>query len=342
MSGSCASRFAKHIMDLIRLNVETIKNRFSNITLPMGLPYTVRDSGFVGYWGPVTSTIDWCEENYVVSSYFAEFFNATTNLSFFALSLHHLYSSIKNKHGWLFNFLAVGMGFVGLGSWLFHMSLQYEYQLMDELPMIYVTALPFAYIFAVDQSKYVAATIYLVTLTLTIGLTVVYIGFIRNPVLHEVSYAVLNLAIIARSIQLCKRYVPDKNARIHLYKLLALSLFEFLLGFFVWNVDTVCCSSLTKVKREVLGFPLGAALELHGWWHILTSAGIYHFVIYNELLNCWFLKKQDQYKLVWRWGVIAEVKLLEKSETNEKSTEVDDSNECDNSEENEKVEKKKN
>lgn len=26
-----------------------------------------------GYWGPPTSTLDWCEENYAVSYYIAEF-----------------------------------------------------------------------------------------------------------------------------------------------------------------------------------------------------------------------------------------------------------------------------
>lgn len=26
-----------------------------------------------GYWGPTTSTLDWCEENYAVTRYIAEF-----------------------------------------------------------------------------------------------------------------------------------------------------------------------------------------------------------------------------------------------------------------------------
>ncbi|EIE78529.1 hypothetical protein RO3G_03233 [Rhizopus delemar RA 99-880] len=68
------------------------------------------------FWGPATSTIDWCEENYHVSPYLAEFFNTTTNLMFSVM-------------------------FVGFGSWCFHMTLQYEMQLLDELPMIYVASI---------------------------------------------------------------------------------------------------------------------------------------------------------------------------------------------------------
>ena len=29
---------------------------------------------------------------------------------------------------------------IGIGSWMFHMTLQYEMQLMDELPMVYACA----------------------------------------------------------------------------------------------------------------------------------------------------------------------------------------------------------
>ena len=35
----------------------------------------------IGYWGEPTSTLDWCEKNYVVSYYVAEAWNTITNLS---------------------------------------------------------------------------------------------------------------------------------------------------------------------------------------------------------------------------------------------------------------------
>jgi len=33
-----------------------------------------------GYWGPVTASVDWCERNYAVTFYAAEFWNASTGL----------------------------------------------------------------------------------------------------------------------------------------------------------------------------------------------------------------------------------------------------------------------
>uniref|UniRef100_A0A8C2JUD2 Alkaline ceramidase n=1 Tax=Cyprinus carpio TaxID=7962 RepID=A0A8C2JUD2_CYPCA len=90
-----------------------------------------------GYWGTPTSTLDWCEENYVVSYYIAEFWNTVSNL---IMILPPIYGAIQTyKDGlevrYVWSFL--GIAAVGIGSWSFHMTLQYEMQLLDELPMIY-------------------------------------------------------------------------------------------------------------------------------------------------------------------------------------------------------------
>ncbi|KAH3666491.1 hypothetical protein OGAPHI_003487 [Ogataea philodendri] len=263
-----------------------------------------------GYWGPVTATIDWCEENYVVSPFFAEIVNATTNLSFYFLSLNLLRSAIKNDHGLMFVFVSIGMCVVGIGSWLFHMTLKYEFQLLDELPMIYVTAIPFAYIFGLEtNSKFKRYLVYVTTGTLIAGLTYIYCSVYKNPELHQASYAVLNISIVVKSVSLVKKHVTDYNQRHFLYKFVGFALFEFLFGFLVWNLDTVYCSDLIRVRRLV-GLPLGALLfEGHGWWHILTSLGIFHFILYNQMLNVWYRGLQDKYELVWRLGMPFEVRL---------------------------------
>uniref|UniRef100_A0A8C1YT93 Alkaline ceramidase n=1 Tax=Cyprinus carpio TaxID=7962 RepID=A0A8C1YT93_CYPCA len=81
-----------------------------------------------GYWGTPTSTLDWCEENYVVSYYIAEFWNTVSNL---IMILPPIYGAIQTcKDGlevrYVWSFL--GLAAVGIGSWSFHMTLQYEMQ----------------------------------------------------------------------------------------------------------------------------------------------------------------------------------------------------------------------
>ncbi|GME70500.1 unnamed protein product [[Candida] boidinii] len=293
-------------------------------------------------WGPITSTIDWCEENYVVSSYFAEFINATTNLSFFYLSMLNLRSCIKNKHEFIFQVVSVGMCIVGLGSWFFHMTLKYEFQLLDELPMIYVTAIPFSYILTIDiatnksgisstttnpnpikksknflsSHKAQSIAIYSANLFFVLGITIYYIFINQNPVFHEVCYALLNFGLIYKIYQLINRVVSYKSLQMYMLKLMAFSVGEFLFGFILWNIDNKCCSNLRSLRRSYLGFPLGIFLELHGWWHILTSLGIYHFIVVNQMLSVWHRGEQENYRLVWKYGILGQVVLNENINNN--------------------------
>jgi dihydroceramidase len=94
-----------------------------------------------GYWGKQTATIDWCEINYEVTYYIAEFWNTISNLVMILFPMYSLYWSYnhikfakKSKKN-AFNrfnvnfilpdsiiYCQLGLLLVGIGSWMFHMT----------------------------------------------------------------------------------------------------------------------------------------------------------------------------------------------------------------------------
>lgn len=77
------------------------------------------------YWGPVTATINWCEEDYVVTKYIAEFCNTTTNAVFIILAAVAIRNAIRYHYERRILLTSLGFMLVGIGSWLFHMTLRY-------------------------------------------------------------------------------------------------------------------------------------------------------------------------------------------------------------------------
>ncbi|KAJ1336689.1 hypothetical protein BSLG_007008 [Batrachochytrium salamandrivorans] len=95
------------------------------------------------YWGIPSSSVDWCEVNYEVTEYVAEYFNT---LSSFAMALVGLLGVIM--HPWAerrFHVAFLSTVAVGLGSVAFHGTLGKFSQALDEVPMLY-SALSFSYI----------------------------------------------------------------------------------------------------------------------------------------------------------------------------------------------------
>nr|XP_019581980.1 PREDICTED: alkaline ceramidase 3 isoform X2 [Rhinolophus sinicus] len=81
-----------------------------------------------GYWGRTTSTLDWCEENYAVTWYIAEFWNTVSNLIMIIPPILGAIQSVKDglEKRYIASYLALTV--VGMGSWCFHMTLKYEMQ----------------------------------------------------------------------------------------------------------------------------------------------------------------------------------------------------------------------
>jgi dihydroceramidase len=91
----------------------------------------------VGYWGVPTASVDWCEINYQHTPLIAEFWNTTSNLLFVVLGCYGLARSIREGFEWRFRLQFIISIVTGVGSALFHGTLQLVHQQCDETPMIW-------------------------------------------------------------------------------------------------------------------------------------------------------------------------------------------------------------
>lgn len=77
------------------------------------------------FWGPVTSTTEWCEKNYTHSSYIAEFYNTISNVPCILLALIGLINALRQRFEKRFSILHLSNMVLAIGSMLFHATLQH-------------------------------------------------------------------------------------------------------------------------------------------------------------------------------------------------------------------------
>lgn len=93
------------------------------------------------FWGPITANYDWCEGNYVVTEYVAEFFNTLSSVPTLTVGLYFALKSFKHGYGFRFALAGWMLAVVGLGSVAFHGTLTRLGQVLDELPMLYSSSI---------------------------------------------------------------------------------------------------------------------------------------------------------------------------------------------------------
>lgn len=262
-----------------------------------------------GFWGKPTSTIDWCEENYVITYYMAEAVNTVTNSIFVLLAGYSLRNVIRNGFEKRYMLCTLGFMLVGLGSWLFHMTLKYHFQLLDELPMIYTTCIPVWFSFSYSKSRKFQNVCAWVIFAGAMLLTLIYIIF-RKPAIHQAAYGMLNVVIILKNIKLVYSTINDRAALINLNWTMALGVTEFLFGWFLWNLDIHLCSYWRSLRRSI-GLPFGVLFEGHGWWHLFTGLGVYSYLIYLEYLRVYQLDMQHKYVFKWKLWIVPVIELAD-------------------------------
>ena len=166
-----------------------------------------------------------------------------------------------------------GLALVGFGSFLFHMTLQYSTQLLDELPMIYLSTLVSWIV--LDTRPIASAPNYWIPIGLLVFdvlFTVAYLLF-PNPVYHQLVYGALMVATTGRAAWLLFTELKGHPINHEIRRLQAWGSAAFVWAFFIWNLDNLGCQRSTRWKQTV-GAPFSWFLEGHMWVSVVRISAL--------------------------------------------------------------------
>ncbi|KAJ4367522.1 hypothetical protein N0V83_007105 [Neocucurbitaria cava] len=242
----------------------------------MQLRWPYPETPRVGAWGPATSNHNFCEEDYNITPYIAEFINTLTNATYIIYGLHGLRRVRPKPDGGLLSTLAFpywGLIGVGLLSGYYHATLKYHSQMGDDLSMFLAVGaiLHQLLCFQASASQRLKYTLLIIGTVVPIS---VYHVWADEIFMHEITFATMIFLVSRETRKLIKKQVKSEESRRKLKRMATFGISSGLFGYFLWNIDFHLCGYVTALKRYV-GLPWGFLFELHGWWHILTGIGAY-------------------------------------------------------------------
>ncbi|KAJ2778398.1 alkaline ceramidase ydc1 [Coemansia javaensis] len=258
-------------------------------------------TGPAGFWGDVTSSVDWCEPNYEWTPYIAEFFNSWSSMAMVVLG-EACARMNPTGHG-AFTLLGRSITVVGIGSWLFHATLKYSMQMTDELPMLWAMSIA-CYIAVTTQCPSVDRQRFKTALTgWTLLVTLLTAGFGGKVqfVLFQASFNAASLVML----YFCWRAKAELEAEQmdHVARLFFAGAKWYLAAGAVWLIDTNLCPYINgRDATSVLPFNM----QLHAWWHIMASLGLVYLVVL--MMGHYCMLKSIPFKLRFVLGVFPRIK----------------------------------
>jgi dihydroceramidase len=272
------------------------------------------------------SSINWCEQDYQYTNYIAEFWNSITGIVLCASSLYFAYKNqnlyndediirrqgtyndavvrrqgtyndaVVRRQGTkssLFSYIinANNLLFVvGIGTILFHGTLLYIFQLLDEIPMLLIAfeyiklceILLFARhklsnrlknisIISIIFSYYIYPSLQVFLFMITLVLSIVYIFKMLYQINYKLNLRWFSKKIFTASVIYFKLYCMRTRT---IKKLNRSGIIIFLSSLIIWFLDKYFCNYVHH-------------LYLHAVWHILTSIGMFYTnCLIKEIIYC--------------------------------------------------------
>ena len=226
-----------------------------------------------GYWGPPTSTIDFCEPNYEMSHHVAEWWNMLSSIPLFLVGVSGVLLCRVQQLGSEQTLCYTVLAIVGLGTFAFHSTLTRTGQVMDEIPMLWAIAAFFycGYQPRVDRRirrgtgllapkpSQLARVGCGLGLYATVSMVAYfYVGFL--PFIFMFASLVVVLGFLATTTFFSEELAVGPEPK----RLLAVAAYTFAGGVvLLWLPGELLCHR----------FPILQRLPLHAFWHFASAAG---------------------------------------------------------------------
>jgi dihydroceramidase len=228
------------------------------------------------YWEPHTSSIDFCEPNYLHYDNVVEFHNTWSSLAgIVSLGVIGVIwnNPTREKRTVLAYFILI---LIGVGSTGLHLSLHWIFQASDELPMLYlnncINFMCMEHNAPRGKPNYPSLPTFFGLLTIL--QTFIYYRFQDNFIIFFFSYASGVFILLMMGCRLaCLTY--DRRGPI-LRQLFVLSIVAFFfVGFPMWIIDKFCCESIVLIGLVDDEASASSSSEL--LWKGITPHVIWHF-----------------------------------------------------------------
>ncbi|KAJ5165950.1 hypothetical protein N7492_006246 [Penicillium capsulatum] len=263
------------------------------------------DSITLPFWGPPTSYLNFCEEDYVITRFIAEFINTLSSFVYIAYGIYGLRFLNQRQQAGYRSISYYGLIGVGVCSAGYHMTLKYHTQMSDELSMHLLTT-PLLYRILTFKASPQRTKIIGIALLASFTVVMVVHMVMDEFLLHAVSFGLGVYMIAARTLKIVAQQVPEPNLQKKIRHIAIFGSFCFLFGYFVWLIDNFGCGGLIAI-RTIVGVPVGFLFEFHGWWHVFTGIGGYTAVAIIDLTTAGEVHQDPTDLFAWPLSPVARV-----------------------------------
>jgi dihydroceramidase len=222
----------------------------------------------------------------------AEFWNTLSNVCIVIPALIGLITAYNKGMETRFILSYAGVVGLGIGSWIFHMTLVWEGQLLDELPMVYsacfliFNTLDYKYTDSSYRNRivgFLAMYAFLVT--------VIYVN-LKVAAFHQGAYFLMIVAIIYLSYERATQESYRQAKSLFRYSVLSIAV-----AYALWNVDVHFCGKLQRLRAWA--GPFAPLFQLHAWWHLGTGVSSYLQLVFAA--GCRVAHTGHEPEIIYPW-----------------------------------------